>query len=140
MSMYKQLFVQHMDDKGIRYTDRDERSVRVAYEGDYLKSIPIFVFFDKDGDPLAEFKCWDIASFDGFEDVGMDICNSLNAQYRWVKFYIDKDSDVVADADCMLDAASCGEECMSMVRRMVNIIDESYIKFMQAILEHKNNN
>jgi len=140
MSIYKQSFVQYMDANGIKYTECDDRTVKIVYGGDYLRSISVYVFFDKEDKPLVEFKCGNFASFNGFEDVGMDVCNSLNAQYRWVKFYIDKNSDVIADADCILDAASGGEECMTMVRRIVNIVDESFFKFMQAIFEYKNKN
>ncbi len=133
MSMYKQLFVQHMDAKGIKYTDRDERSVKVSYAGDYLKSIPIYVFFDKDGDPLVALKCWDIATFKDKRDRAIVVCNELNSKYRWVKFYVDDDNDIIADADAMLGAATCGEECLSMVRRIVNIVDEAYPLIFKAL-------
>ena len=60
-------------------------------------------------------------------------CNSLNQEYRWVRFYLDKDWDLICEADALLDPSSGGEECLSIVRRMVNIIDEAYPKFMKAL-------
>jgi len=133
MSMYKQLFMQYMDANGIKYTDCDEHAVRVAYTGEYLKAIPIFVFFDRDGDPLTAFKCWEIASFKDKRDRAIVVCNELNSKYRWVKFFVNDENNIVADADAMLDASTCGEECMSIVRRLVSIIDESYLMIMKAL-------
>ena len=57
----------------------------------------------------------------------------MNAHYRWIKFYLDKDSDIVADCDAYIDADTCGKECMSLVRRMVNITDEAYPTFARAM-------
>mgnify|MGYP006992087825 CR=1 FL=1 len=70
MANYKSMFMRYMDVNGIKYVDRDEFVVKVTYSGDNLKSIPVFVFFDKDGDPMVQFKCWEIANFKGKEGQG----------------------------------------------------------------------
>jgi hypothetical protein len=133
MSIYKQLFMQHMDSVGIRYTDVNENSVKISYTGDNLKTIGIFVMFDKEGNPSAELKCWEVANFKNKEAKGLVVCNELNSKYRWVKFFVDKSADIIVEADAILDNATCGEECMSMVRRMVRIIDESYPSIGRAL-------
>ena len=128
-SVYKNLFISYMESQGIKYTDVDEFVVKVSYSGDNLKSIPIYVFFDKDNDPIVQFKCWTIETFKGMEAKGIIACNEMNSHYRWIKFYLDKDSDIITDCDAYIDAATCGEECMKLVRRMVNITDEAYPTF-----------
>lgn len=133
MLQYKRLFLEHMDANGIKYTDRDDNAVKVTYSGDNMKSIPVYVFFDKDGDPLVEFKCWEVANFKEKEARALIACNELNSKYRWVKFYLDKDADIIVEADAMVDTATCGQECMTMVRRMVNITDEAYPTFARAL-------
>lgn len=133
MASYKELFMRYMDQEGIKYVDRDEFLVKVTYTGDNLKSIPVYVFFDKDGDPIVQFKCWDIANFKDKEGKGIFACNIANKTYRWVKFYLDDDSDVVASIDAYIDASTCGRECMSLVRRVVNITDEVYPDFARAM-------
>jgi hypothetical protein len=134
MANYKNLFMHYMDSNGIKYTDVKENVVKVVYTGDNLKTIPVFVIFDKDGDPLVTFKCWDIANFKDEKMAGGVIgCNQLNKEYRWVKFYLDDDCDVVAQIDAYVDAETCGFECSSLVKRMVNIIDEGYPTFMRAL-------
>jgi hypothetical protein len=133
MANYKELFKRYMDIEGIKYEDRDEFLVKVTYSGDNLKSIPVYVFFDKDGDPLVQFKCWDIANFKEKEAKGILACNEINKQYRWVKFYLDDDADIVASIDAYIDASTCGEECLSLVRRVVNITDAAYPTFAKAV-------
>lgn len=133
MADYKRLFLRHMDAKGIKYVDRDEFVVKITYTGDNLKNIPVYVFFDEDGDPMVQFKCWDIANFKDKEAKGIFACNEMNKVYRWVKFYLDKDSDVVASIDAYITETTCGEECLSLVRRVVNITDEAYPTFARAM-------
>ena len=133
MANYKNLFMQYMDRSDIKYTDVRENVVKVVYSGDNLKTIPVYVFFDEDGDPLVGFKCWDIANFkDEKMAAGIIACNQLNDKYRWVKFYLDKDSDVIAQIDAYVDEENCGRFCLSLVRRMVNIVDGGYPTLMQA--------
>lgn len=133
MANYKRLFMQHMDREGIKYTDQDDFVVKVVYTGDNLKSIPVFVFFDKDGDPLVQLKCWEIANFKNKEAKAMIACNQVNKEWRWIKFYIDDDADIVAGCDAYIDEATCGSECLSLVRRMVNIVDDAYPTFGKAL-------
>ncbi len=136
MANFKNLFMSYMDSEGVRYTELDTEKnnvVKVVYNGDNLKSIAVFVFFDADGDPLVQLKCWDIANFKGKEEKAIRVCNDLNATYRWVKFYVDDDADIIADIDAVIDASSCGAECLQLVRRLVNITDEAYPEIAKAL-------
>ena len=133
MANYKRLFMREMDMKGIRYEDRDEFLVKVTYSGDNLQSIPVFVFFDKDGDPMVQFKCWDVANFKGKEEKGIIACNKLNNEYRWVKFSLDDDADIVVSIDAYIDEYTCGEHCIKLVNRVVNITDDAYPTFARAM-------
>lgn len=134
MANYKNLFMRYMDRNNVKYTDVREDVVKVVYTGDNLKSIPVYVFFDKDGDPLVCFKCWDIAKFpDGKIANGVIACNMLNKKYRWVKFYLDDDKDIVAQIDAYVDEETCGSECLNLVKRTVNIVDEGYEIIAKAL-------
>ncbi len=134
MAFYKQMYLAYMDEKGIKYTDRDEFVVRVSYAGDNMKSIPVYVFFDKDGDPLVTFRCWDIVRIpEAKKQAAINYCNELHNKYRWVKFYIDSDNDVVAQIDSYVDEYTCGYVCSSLVSRTVNIVDDAYPGFMRLL-------
>lgn len=134
MLKYKQLFIQYMEREGIKYTDIDERAVRVGYNGDNLNSIPVYVLFDKDDKPFVSYKCWEIAKFPADKKAaGILACNALNAKYRWVKFYVDDDNDLIAEMDTLVDEETCGMECATSVQRIVGIVDEAYPVIMKSI-------
>ena len=77
-------------------------------------------------------RCWEIESFKSNEAAGLAVCNDLNLQFRWVKFFLDKDKDVVATLDAMLDDNSSGAECVSLLMRIVNIVDDAYPQIAKA--------
>ncbi len=132
MANYKQIFMNYLSVQDIKYQDQGDNAVRIVYTGDNMSSIPVFVFFDRDGDPLVQFRCWEIVNFNGMVGQGIQVCNALNAKYRWVKFYLDDDNDVICECDAYIDNNTCGNVCLSLVRRMVNITDEAYPELMRA--------
>ena len=134
MADYKSEFMRYMDNNGVKYQLLNGGQIRITYNADNMKTIPIIVFFDEKGNNLVEFICFQIATFkDDKFGAGLVVCNNLNAKYRWVKFCLDSDSDVLCKMDAYVDLSSVGEECMNLVRRMVGIIDETYPEFMKAL-------
>lgn len=134
MGKYKDAFLRHMDSEGIKYTDLDEVAVRISYNVDNVeKGISVVAIFDKDDSHYATFRCWDVGSFDGEKKTaGMAVCNEMNKQYRWCKFFMDDEGKVTAQIDAIFDMGSVGPVCLEMVRRMVNIVDEAYPAFMKV--------
>ena len=132
MQIFAYEFSRYMDANGIKYTEQKENVLKVVYNGDNLSSIPVYVFFDEDNAPYVQFKCWDIQSFKNNEAAALVVCNELNAEYRWVKFYLDGDKDIVASIDAVIDMNTCGEVCLNLVRRVVNIVDEAYPQIAKA--------
>lgn len=59
--------------------------------------------------------------------------NECNRKFRWVKFYLDDDNDVIADTDMLFDEQNIGEAVIEIVMRTANIIDEAYADIMKAV-------
>ena len=133
MASYKNVFISYLEDEGIKYVDQNEYFVRVPYSGENLKSIPMLVRFDKDNEPRARIICAEIANFKGKEDIGMKLCNELNNEYRWLKFYLDKDAELIAALDTYMDEYTCGFFCLDLVKRSVTIIDEVYPRIARTM-------
>ena len=134
MADYCSAVIKHLEKKEIKYRKIDDNTLRISYTGDNLDSIPINVIFDEDGDPYVAFRCWDISKIkDSKREKAIMLCNDLNCRYRWVKFTVDKDNDVVAANDAQIDLFTAGEEVLMLVRRMVNIVDEAYPEFMKLL-------
>ncbi|MBR5774415.1 MAG: YbjN domain-containing protein [Clostridia bacterium] len=133
MADYKSIFMSYLDQEGIKYTDRSEFVVKVVYSGDNLNTIPIYVFFDEDRDPIVQLQCWEIINFKGKIGRAVEACNTLNNEYRWIKFRVDNDADIVASIDAYIDAETGGPECLNLVRRIVNIVDDAYPTLAKAL-------
>ena len=65
----------------------------------------------------------------------MEVCNTLNARKRFVKFYIDTHGDVNVEYDFPLSCSdSClGEMAYEVLLRMAHILDEEYAVLMRAL-------
>ncbi len=61
------------------------------------------------------------------------ICNSLNSKYRWLKFYIDDDRDIMVEDDAILEPETAGEECCELISRTVSILEEVRPVIMNGI-------
>ena len=132
MSVYFDRAVRYLQEQGIKYKTRDNLNLSVTFNTENLPHVCANLFFDKEGNNLLTTRTWDIASFKGKEEAGYAVCNELNGQYRWGKFYLDKDSDVCFQCDAWLDEDTCGEEVLFMVRRIVGIVDDAYPKIARA--------
>ena len=133
MANYKKIFMKHLDHMDVGYEERDDYTLKTYYNGENLKTIPIIVYFDEDGDPMVQFKCWDIANFKGKEGKGLVACNKINNEYRWIKFSIDEDADIVASCDAYIDIDTCADICSQLALRMGGIIDDAYPEFAKAM-------
>ncbi len=133
MASYKSIFLRYLDREDIGYEERDEFTVKIMYGGENLKNIPIFVHFDEDGDPFVQCKCWDIANFKGKESKGLIACNNVNNEYRWVKYCLDEDADIVASIDGYIDSDTCAEVTTALVHRVGSITDDAYPIFAKAM-------
>lgn len=138
MSMTCERVKSFFDEKGIKYTyfEPDEKSgevLKVTFGADNKESISILFFFDADGDSV-NVKSFSIAKVAEGKLMEMyTLINELNYEYRWIKFYLDKDNEVAASGDAIINEETAGDECMEIVLRYVNIIDEVYPRLMKVI-------
>ena len=57
----------------------------------------------------------------------------MNDRMRWVKFCIDKERNVRAEVDAVIDDTNAGKVTMNLVLRMASIIDDAYPVINKAI-------
>ncbi len=132
MQFYAQCFADKMDAEDVKYTEINDHTIKISFNGNNIKAVSIYAIFEEDGQPLVQLRSWEIESFASNEAAGLAVCNELNCHYRWVKFYLDKDKDVVATIDATLDDDSCGEECLELLFRFVDIVDNAYPQIEKA--------
>ena len=112
--------------------DRNE-IITIGAGGDNAKEIELVFFFDGDGDSV-NVKSFSIARVPADRLMDMYVkLNELNYEYRWVKFYLDKDNEVTVSGDAIINPDSAAEECFEILLRYHNIIDEVYPQLMKVI-------
>ena len=125
-----ELFINELEEHELTY-----EPVRVLEDGDEMVQlgakldntfVQLIIFFDADEDAVA-IRCFDLVrvSEEQYPKALMS-CNALNDRMRWVKFCIDKERNVQAEVDAVIDDINAGKVTMNLVLRMASIIDDAY--------------
>ena len=132
-----ELFINELEEHELTY-----ELVRVLEDGDEMVQlgakldntfVQLIIFFDADEDAVA-IRCFDLVrvSEEQYPKALMS-CNALNDRMRWVKFCIDKERNVRAEVDAVIDDTNAGKVTMNLVLRMASIIDDAYPVINKAI-------
>ena len=138
MSLICERVKSFLDAKGVRYDyfepgENSSEAIKISYKCDNVDSVSVLVFFDKDGGSINA-KSFSIAKVPTGKIVEMyTLLNELNYEYRWVKFYLDSDNEVTVSGDAIISEETAGNECLEIVLRYINIIDDVYPKLMKVI-------
>lgn len=136
MARYATNCMRYLDMRKIKYLEIDDYTLRISYSCDNIDNISVYVRFDKDGGNTVTLNAFQIANFGANSEKnlkGLIVCNALNQKLRWVKFYLDEESDLIAECDAIVDPETVGEECLSLILKIVHIVDESYPLIMKAL-------
>lgn len=132
-----ELFINELEEHELTY-----EPVRVLEDGDEMVQlgakldntfVQFIIIFDADEDAVA-IRCFDLVrvSEEQYPKALMS-CNALNDRMRWVKFCIDKERNVQAEVDAVIDDTNAGKVTMNLVLRMASIIDDAYPVINKAI-------
>ena len=134
MANLKELTLEYLKEKNIKFENLDERAFKVTFVGDNCNAITAFVIFDGGESNCLSVRCFSIgnANFKSKEAAALALCNSLNSGFRWVKFYITEDSDITAEIDAVVEPTTCGEEVLNLIHKIIGIVDSAYPEIMRA--------
>lgn len=132
-------FTSVMDEKGVKYTfypaseEGKSEVVKVNYSGENGNDMSFLFFFDADGTSVS-LRLFNFCKVSTEKLMDMYVAiNETNAQYRWVKLYIDGDNEVVIEGDAIIDEVTAGEECFEMLIRFLSIADKIYPNLMKVL-------
>lgn len=128
-----QEFLKVLDREGHKFNymgidEDDDEQVNLTFAGDKLDTIDIKVFFDEDLDSVS-MRVWSIIYFDEADLTKvLEQVNTLNNDYKYVKFVVDTDDmSVDAEIDAPLrDDKNAGEIAYDALYYIVKIVDEGY--------------
>lgn len=97
----------------------DGRIARCYFSGDDGRYLTIYYYFEN----TPEDKVPDL----------IYTCNELNSQYKWVRFYLDNDNDIVLQSDALLTPMSAADVAFEILVRLLDIGKEAKPTIMKAI-------
>lgn len=125
---YTRQFMDELDSRDIKYTynepdEKGNEKVRVTFTDDDLGSLAINVFFQENG--TASYRCWNLVDFTCGVSYAYQICNELNNEWKYAKFYVDTtDNSITMSNDMELSVdANSGKASAEMLADLVGIID-----------------
>ena len=131
MNICPELFAKSLKSKKLNYqsgTSGDNSVIEFPYDG---KIARLFFCGDK-GTYLSVYLVYESVPKEKTVDVILT-CNDLNAQYKWITFYVDRDNDVILHDDAILTPETACEEAFELLVRMLKISDEVKPVIMKAI-------
>ena len=124
-------FVQFLESKNLHFDVRETESgcmVAFPYDGKLAR-----IFFNgDDGTYMSMYLVYESVPVEKIADM-LVVCNELNSTYKWVKFYLDNDNDLVLQDDAILSPDNAADEVFELMLRMFDIGKDVKNQVMKAI-------
>lgn len=137
---HKREFCALLNRKGMHYRDLDDDPTSVLLPfggGDFcFDHLICHVDFDPNstgkGNSIHLFiPC--VRNFPSYSrERGLQICNKIIKEKRWVRPYIDSDGDLDFDGDMFIDGDTAAQETLDLVQITMSIIDDVYQEIQRA--------
>ena len=132
MSCYSAL-KRGLDETRLPYNEIDSSVIEVFEKKENIGSIRIVIGFNNIDDNRPWFRCYELGKFPKEKTAAALIaCNNANKKYRWIRFYLDEENEVIAEADAVVSEASVFDETVALIICMSKNVDSVYPSFMQA--------
>jgi len=125
-------FVDNLKSKKLNYSTNDTKRGDTVVDFPYQGKVTKCVFSGDKGEYFSMYLVYERIPEDKVADL-IFLCNELNAEYKWVTFYVDKDNDLIMHDDAIVSIASAAEECFELLVRMLKITDELKTRIMKTI-------
>lgn len=126
----------YFDTQGLHYDRRGEEgeALIAGFSMKNLDGVQVLMVFDKDGEGV-KIRTFDFVKVpEGKKEAVYKVCSLLNMQYRWIKFYVDEEENmVVAQDDAVIQLDSCGPEVLRCCAQLTRIADLAYPEIMKAM-------
>ena len=127
-----ELFIENLRSKNLNFdvNELPDGAVRVAFP--YQGKVTRCIFNGDNGSYLSLYLDYEKIPEEKLADA-VFLCNELNAEYKWVTFYVDKDNDLFLHDDAILAVENAAEEAFELLVRLVKIGEEEKPRIMRTI-------
>ena len=133
-----QAVLDHFRSKGIRcrLDELDNASlVQIPFSGKNVTNIILYII-SKDDSTAVNLRTMPLARVpEGRSNAVLQVLNACNLKYRYVKFSLDNERDILAQYDVPLRTSmeEIGDICEEILARFGHILDECHPEIMKAI-------
>lgn len=127
-----ELFIASLKAKNLNFTAGETERGDVVVDFPYQGKVTKCFFSGENGEYFSMYLVYERVPEDKVADL-IFLCNELNAEYKWITYYVDKDNDIVFHDDAILDVSTAGEEAFELLVRMLKIGDDIKPRIMKAI-------
>jgi hypothetical protein len=123
-----------LDDENLKYTDmsrEDVYALRLGFDLKNYSNCQLFVILDSDGESYRIRSGVIMSVPDEKRERVMAAINKVNCDYRWGRFFIDDDGDLMMQEDVDFLDQNKKLAVMTIVRA-AQILDAVYPEFMRA--------
>ena len=115
-------FTNRLGKLGYRFdcADMDDGGTRVIF---HYKEKDAYMFFDAKGTHVSIREEYAFCPDERIPDM-LIICNSLNDQYNWLKFFVNKRNYVAVADDAVISVKTAADECLELLSNVCRILDE----------------
>ncbi len=129
-SYYKQKFAELLMILNMSYDEMDESNniFKIQFSGYNIKNLDVLVQFLNDS---VQIGCA-IANFKNKQEAGRSLCNDLNLEYRFLKFYL-AEGVMMCSIDSYLSENVGANRVFSLLSQLIKIVDSKYPLLMRAV-------
>ena len=132
MAELAELFRIFMDKKELRYERPTEDLFKVSFKTSHSNNLSIFICFDEEDEPCIQLRCANIINFESKRELAYQMCNDLNAKYRWVKFYISDGGDINCETDALVTRDTSTMISYRLMQKIIGFVDYIYPELAKA--------
>lgn len=127
-----ELFKNHLDSKNLNYRCNVDGDGDVVIDFPYQGKVTKCIFSGDEGKYLSLYLVYERIPDEKVADL-IFLANELNAKFKWVTFFVDKDKDIVLHDDAILSVETAASEAFELMIRMIKIGDDVKPMIMKAI-------
>ena len=131
----KQRIIAALNEKGLKYEDVSQggiNAIKLGFTLDNYKGFQLFMFIDNDGESYQIRSGVIMNVPDDKRARILEAVNKVNHEYRWLRFYLDGDNDLVAQEDIDVFPGDDPQIFALSIMRAASIMDDVYPEFMKA--------
>ena len=125
-------FAKFLEEKGLHFDTNTTNTGRSVVSFPYDGKVARIFFGGEEGTYMSIYLVFESVPEEKTMDL-LVVCNELNNKYKWVKFYLDDENDLVLEDDAILTVATAPDEVFELMIRMFEIEKEVKPQIMKAI-------